>query len=117
MRILIVDDNKDYIFLERSIIKRILPNAEIIEALDGKSAIAMMETHKPDIILLDCKLPDISGDEVARELRRRGYTKQIIAVTAHAFMEEKRQISQWANKVLTKPFHMEQLAKTIGDGR
>jgi len=49
------------------------PDVEVVgEAKDGEEALALIEELRPDVAVLDCKLPGLSGPEVAREIRRRG---------------------------------------------
>ena len=54
---------------------------DVIEAVDGESGIAKFGQSQPDLVLLDLRLPDISGFEVCRALRRSSITP-IIMVTA-----------------------------------
>ena len=54
---------------------------DVIEAVDGESGIAKFGQVQPDLVLLDLRLPDISGFEVCRALRRSSITP-IIMVTA-----------------------------------
>ncbi|MBI4674122.1 MAG: response regulator transcription factor, partial [Chloroflexi bacterium] len=59
-------------------------NFKIIgEANDGATALAWMERERPDIVLLDCRLPDLSGWEVAALAQARGYPSRLIGYSAH----------------------------------
>lgn len=58
-------------------------------AVEGGEAVRMFESEKPDLILMDCNMPDVDGLEATRRIRRmeqeRGLAPTtIIAVTAHA---------------------------------
>ena len=66
-RVLLVDDNED----ARSVTARLLIHAghETRVAADGRSALELAETWKPEVVLLDLGLPDIDGHEVAVRLR------------------------------------------------
>lgn len=46
-----------------------LDNVRLIEAIDGASAIVLAKEHRPDVIILDLNLPDISGYDVLRSLQ------------------------------------------------
>lgn len=58
-------------------------NLRVEIAKDGLEALMKFTASTPTIVLLDCEMPQLSGYEVARELRRLGYDGPIIAVTAH----------------------------------
>ncbi|MFH1754054.1 MAG: EAL domain-containing response regulator [Candidatus Omnitrophota bacterium] len=80
--ILIIDDDPDFIatmqyFLENS-------NYNVIKALCGNEGINMAR-HKPDLILLDLKMPDISGHEVCKRLKENSETRNIpiVMLTSH----------------------------------
>lgn len=71
-----------------------------------------------DLILLDIKLPDVNGDEVAKQIRKlpeREHKKTpIIALTAKVFKEDlKRYKKAGINDVLKKPFNEEELITII----
>ena len=80
--ILLVEDQK----LIRAGIKSIFDEAEgfcvIGEADTGRKAVQTAAVLKPDIILLDIALPDISGIKVIKELKEKGCTSKIIVLTA-----------------------------------
>ncbi len=68
-RVLVVDDQADCAEVV-SVLLTIM-GYECQSALSGTDALARAETFEPDVVLLDLQLPDVSGYEVARELRRR----------------------------------------------
>jgi len=82
IKVLIVDDHA----LVRMGIRRLLddlPDMEVAaEAENGEQALTLVKTHKPDVILLDMKLPGIDGWEVTRRLKKSNPHIKIIAVTA-----------------------------------
>ena len=81
LRLLIVDDDLvDRLAIRRSIEQSGL-QAEIDEATDAREALAKVEAHDYDCVLLDQDLPGTSGVEVARELRERGSIVPIIFIT------------------------------------
>ncbi len=79
---MIVDDHA----LVRLGIKRLLEDTSdievVAEAQDGEEALAMVKLHRPDIILLDMKMPGIDGWEVIRRLKHSSAKSKIIAVSA-----------------------------------
>lgn len=112
LNILIVEDSEDtQVFIGR-IFSRHGINFQI--AHDGEDAIRKHSSTSFDVILMDIKLPKISGYEVTRILRAKGYSKPIIALTAHA-MESERHLSLEAgcDAHITKPIHIPTLFSTI----
>lgn len=81
VKILIADD--DFISLE--IMKAMLTRdgIEVVTAADGQSALTCAHTEQPDLILLDYEMPDMTGAEVAANLRAQGMQAPMIAVTSH----------------------------------
>jgi len=83
IRILLVDDHEG---VRRGIRKAIesAPGLRVVaEAADGADALRLAELINPDVILLDCKLPDISGPEVAEVIRDRGMPTRVLAMSAY----------------------------------
>lgn len=88
IKILLVEDQK----LMRIGIKALFndyPEMEIIgEASDGKEAIEKTKLIKPDIVLMDLGLPDISGIDAAKQILEHNNNIRIIALTSHVTEEE-----------------------------
>ncbi|UCH92485.1 MAG: response regulator, partial [Candidatus Aminicenantes bacterium] len=83
-KLLIVDNNKEI----RRIVKGYLEGSRIkvLEAEDGKKAVQMAKEHKPDLILMDLKMPVMNGIEATRQIREEGELK---AVPIFAFTASK----------------------------
>ncbi len=93
-RILIVDDRRDMRFLAQHMIEDAGGTADV--ASNGLEAIRKIEQAAAtgnafDLIAMDMQMPVLDGYEATRRLRASGYTKPIVAVTAHA-MEGDRQL-------------------------
>jgi two-component system, cell cycle response regulator DivK len=82
--VLIVEDNERNMRLMRLLLRPL--GYHLLEATDGKEALAMLEGATPDIILVDIQLPDVDGLEITRRLRQqeRFATTPIVALTAYA---------------------------------
>ncbi|QDL91954.1 phosphate regulon transcriptional regulatory protein PhoB [Paroceanicella profunda] len=81
-------------------------------APDGEEALILVEESGPDIILLDWMLPNVSGLEIARQMRARVQTRDIpiIMLTARGAEEDRiRGLEIGADDYLTKPFSMSEL--------
>ena len=78
--VLMVDDNHEHVLL----CKESLPpdNFEVEEADNGSDALKMLERTVYDIVVLDYALPDMSGIELLRRLRKKGYSHPVIFVSA-----------------------------------
>ncbi len=64
------------------------PDIEVVgEANSGAEALAQLEALRPDVVVLDCKLPDREGTEVAREIRQRDPQVQVLALSG--FQDER----------------------------
>ncbi len=73
--VLIVDDNEKNRKLARDVLRA--AGLRTIEAASGREGIALAAERLPDVILLDLRLPDMDGTDVARRLRERARTARI----------------------------------------
>src|SRR4051812_47913608 len=83
IRVLVVDDHKVVRVGLRTMIAR-EPDMEVVaEAEDGPSALAAYAAHRPDVTLLDLRLPDIHGAELLTQLRKIDPQAKIIVLTSY----------------------------------
>jgi signal transduction histidine kinase/ActR/RegA family two-component response regulator len=113
--ILYVEDNIANLKLIERLIER-RPDLRLVSAATGIGGIELARTHRPEVILLDINLPDISGIEVLRILRNDPYTARIpvIAVSANAMrhdIERGRQAGFF--QYLTKPIKVNEFTETL----
>ncbi|HTW93354.1 MAG TPA: response regulator [Tepidisphaeraceae bacterium] len=113
-KILLVEDNEmNRDMLSRRLLRR---GHEVLTAENGAQALIAAEDQKFDLVLMDLRLPDISGWDVTRQLRSRSANAnlKIIALTAHA-MEGDRQAAMDAgcDDYDTKPVDMGRLMDKI----
>jgi len=105
-KILIAEDNLINMLLTKSIIKKTLPNATILEAVNGKIAIDIYLREKPDIIFMDIQMPEMNGYEVTTEIRNtiKDNLTPIIALTADNFSLDREKCFQIGmNDFIGKP--------------
>lgn len=103
--VLIVDDEPAIVQLVRITLES--SRVRVFEASDGATAIERAIRLRPDLILLDVDLPDVSGLEVCRRLKREDAMAQtrIVMLTAAAQQDEvARGFAAGADQYLTKPF-------------
>jgi two-component system KDP operon response regulator KdpE len=109
--ILIIDDEPQ--------IRRALKNAlqeefdRVIEAETGNQGIDLVATAQPDLIILDLGLPDLSGLEVCREIRRFAATPIIVLSARHAEQDKVSLLSEGADDYVTKPFSTRELVARV----
>lgn len=78
---------------------------EVVEAGNGKQAMRIVEVSEPDLVLLDWVLPDLSGIEVCRELRRQGTICPIVMLTGRTdTLDMVVGLEVGADDYITKPF-------------
>lgn len=115
--VLVVDDRRDIRYLTRAILSAV--GAKVSEAEDGYAAIEKMEDGREkgktfDLILLDMQMPRLDGYETAVQLRARGYTAPIIALTADAMQGDMARCMECGcNSYLSKPIDAERLRNTV----
>ena len=114
-RLLVVDDLKD----NRMLISRMVDGAglEFREAINGREAIQIYETWKPNLIIMDMRMPVLDGYDAIRHIRAsaEGKKVKILGITASAFDENRaRVMATGADDFLAKPFRVEDLFHKIG---
>ncbi|MGY5847376.1 PAS domain S-box protein [Salegentibacter sp. HM20] len=115
--ILIVEDNPVNKFLANTMVKKILPNANLIQAENGEDAIEQFKDNKLDLIFMDLQMPIMGGFEATEEIRKieeeNSYTP-IIALTARAVKNEREKcIEAGMDDYLTKPVILEDIKDLI----
>lgn len=113
-RILIVEDEAPVVTLLRYNLER--EGYDVDVAVDGEEALVSVDENPPDLILLDWMLPEVSGIEVARRLRRGQKTKSIPVIMLTARSEEAdtvRGLEAGADDYLTKPFSPAELLARV----
>jgi DNA-binding response OmpR family regulator len=113
-KILVIDDYPDNVFLLQDRLEN--EGFEVVKAYDGKMGIQTARDEKPDLILLDIMMPDISGYEVCKELVLGEDTRMIpiILLTALTDAENlKAGLQAGAFDYIKKPFNRTELIARI----
>ena len=111
---LVVDDNGNNLMLEKDLLE--VADFEVFEAENASSGIAIARREKPDIIIMDVRLPDMRGTEAARILRQEKETTDIpiVFVTASVMAEGIAEINTITNSgFIGKPINTRTFAKEI----
>jgi two-component system KDP operon response regulator KdpE len=110
-RILIVDDEAE---LRRALTRSLEGHDYAVrEAGDGAGALAAFAAFRPDVVLLDLMLPDMSGVDVCRELRRAYQTPIIVLSVVGEEQTKVAALDAGADDYLTKPFGMGELLARV----
>ena len=112
--ILIVDDDPDIRALARRALSQ--DGHIVVQASGGREALAMIEAHRPDLLVLDLLMPDPGGLEVLRIVRSRPATATLPVVVLTALDDEattRAGFELGATDYLTKPFSIPQLAARV----
>jgi adenylate cyclase len=113
-RILAVDDNKQNLTL----LEKALAAAghEVVTATDGTTALKLIESAAPDLVLLDVMMPGMSGYEVCQQIRAKETTRllPVVMLTALTDVADRiRGIEAGADDFLSKPFNREELLTRV----
>lgn len=113
-KILIVEDNP----LNMRLIEMLLKanSYTLLQATDGEEALDIATREQPDLVLMDIRLPKVSGLEVARRLKENPALSHIpiIALTAHAMKGDKEKaIEAGCDSYLSKPVNTRELPRLV----
>jgi CheY-like chemotaxis protein len=113
--ILVVEDHPDNL----TTVKALLGNEyEILEAIDGKEGLAVVQRHTPDIIFMDIGLPGMDGIEVFKTMRKNARLRHIpiVALTASAMTTDREAIlAHGFDAYIAKPIDKKLFFKTINE--
>lgn len=119
--VLIVEDNELNMKLFNDLLEA--NGYEIIQTRNGLEALDLARAHKPDLILMDIQLPEVSGLEVTKWIKEDDELREIpvIAVTAFAMKGDEERIRQGGCEAyISKPISVAKFIETIkyylGDG-
>jgi PAS domain S-box-containing protein len=114
--ILVVEDN---LVVQKLVMKQLSSlGMLVLSASNGMDALNMVSESRFDVILMDCNLPDISGLDVTKEIRKMeisfGYHTPIVAMTAAAMTGDKENcLAAGMDDYLSKPVSIHQLRQTL----
>lgn len=113
MVVLIVDDEQSI----RSLVRKLLGDIYIVlDAADGNEAVEVALKQKPDMILMDILMPNMSGYAALRVIKSKPATKKIpvVMLTGLASESDKKLAKQMgADGYITKPFSSAEIKRTI----
>jgi two-component system, cell cycle response regulator DivK len=112
--ILYVEDNPD----NRLLVKRILmaEDYSLLEAIDGRDALNVLKTARPDLILMDINMPDMDGYTLTAKIKSLpGFERvPILALTANVMRGDKEKtLEAGCDGYIQKPLDIDQLTREI----
>jgi DNA-binding response OmpR family regulator len=111
-KVLVVEDEPQILRLIELELK--YEGYEVVTSVDGLQAVKFVKEHNPDLILLDCMLPSLSGEEVCKQVREDGFDQPIIFITAKDSIEDKvKCLDNGADDYIVKPFVADELLARI----
>lgn len=111
MRVLIIEDNP---VIANSLRQHLRKHFIVDICNKGKDGLVKAESIAYDTILLDLRLPDISGEEICRTLRKKHIETPIIVTSGRSEVESKvSMLNMGADDYLTKPFNLHELRARI----
>jgi DNA-binding response OmpR family regulator len=107
MKILLADDDRDLIDLLRYSFQRV--GYSVVLAFDGESALRMIQTELPDLVVLDLMMPRRNGMEVLKEMRRSSYVPVIVLTALGDEDHVVDALQLGADDYIVKPFRPREL--------
>ena len=111
-KVLLVEDEQPLVSLYKEYLKE--EPLDITHASSGKEALKHLAQQEPDVILLDVRLPDMSGTEILDFIQERGLSSAVIMITAHGSINMAVETMRGgAYDFLVKPFNRQRLVQTL----
>ncbi len=111
--ILVAEDLESNYFLVECILRK---EYKIERAVDGVEAVERFHQLQPDLILMDMRMPRMSGLEATKEIRKTSSTVPIIALTANAFSTDKELAKEaGCTDYLSKPLSNKKLREVVSN--
>jgi DNA-binding NtrC family response regulator len=111
-KILVVDDERSVRIFLKELFEQ--ENIDVVLAANGAETLEKTASEEPDIIVLDLKLPDVSGLDLIPRIRQRHDRAEIIVITAMGTVENAvRSIKLGAYDFITKPFDIEKIMISV----
>ena len=110
--ILLTDDNQDMIDLVLLVLKD--SGYKLITAHDGKEAVNICLEQKPDLVLMDLKMPNMDGFHATMVLRDKGFTSPIIVLTGSESESDRKKASEvGCNEYILKTLAMDDVEDIV----
>jgi CheY-like chemotaxis protein len=115
IRVLYIEDNDDSAYMLKMRLE-LLGDFTILRAEDGEKGCAMVESDRPDIVLMDLEMPVFDGWEATRLLKSNSQTRDIpiVALSAHALAgAREKALAAGCDEFEIKPIDFDRLVATL----
>ncbi len=113
MKVLVIEDDKEIVDAISLAFQIRWPEAKVISTRLGQKGVEFVETEQPDIVILDLGLPDITGFEVLRQIRRFSAVPTIILTVRTEEADVVKGLEWGADDYITKPFRQLELLARV----
>jgi two-component system OmpR family response regulator len=110
-KILVVDDEKKIVEIIKAYLER--ESYQVIAAYNGREALDMAQKQHPDLIILDLMLPEISGWDVCRSIRKESEVPIIMLTARDEVTDKIVGLEMGADDYVTKPFDPKELISRV----
>jgi CheY-like chemotaxis protein len=114
MRILVVDNQPRARLSMKALLGAWYPAAEVREAADGYEAVQLVEEFQPDVILMDARMPKMSGLEAVRHIKVKPHPVKIIVLSMYTDIKAEA-LAAGADAFVSKSDPPEKIRETLED--
>lgn len=113
MKILVVDDEQDILDLFRDLF--IKENYQVQCTLSGKSALEIIDKERPDVVLLDIKMPEMDGIQALEEIKKKDPSIETVMLTGYGYDDRliNESIQKGASGYISKNLPLQQIINTF----
>jgi CheY-like chemotaxis protein len=115
-KILVAEDTEMNMLVISNMLRNIIPDVVMFEAVNGVQAVAIFKAEKPDLVLMDVQMPELDGVGATKQIKKLKESNQvpIIALTAGVSKEEREAcFDAGMEDFLAKPIEVEELKRII----
>jgi DNA-binding response OmpR family regulator len=110
-RVLVVDDDDDIRMLVRELLQR--AGFEVLEEANGRAALRVFHASRPDLVVLDVAMPELSGWETLERIRELSDVPVLMLTAKDAEADRVRGLRSGADDYVTKPFARDELLARV----
>lgn len=113
MKILVVDDEQDVLDLFRDLFTK--QDYQVKCALSGKSALEMIDKGRPDVVLLDIKMPEMDGIQALEKIKKKDPSIEVVMLTAYGYEDKliNESMQKGASGYISKNLPLQQIINTF----
>ena len=113
-KVLLVDDSMMARAILRHAVEEVLPDAAVVEAVDGTKGFEVWQSEKPDLAIIDYNMPGENGLELAQQIRAQAEDVRLILCTANIQHNVQQEADALGMSYINKPVNSHKLASILG---